>query len=287
MKFHQILLLTYLFYTLSVSSQEGTFVSIENFIYNTELLKENDRGVIIPQFNRSLNNRIEFYLNENFKTIIESTSNITWQSYQTKTNALIKSHVMSYFARVKIKNSNQNNEFKYLEINHYPSTDRINTDYIWDPQKNNFRLSDSEIEKRSYLPDIKELGIQDQQIKPSIDDILVEYKDLINGVNQNIIYFNKSKSNELQTINNKIIQFVSQNFTSAEYVMNISFDSYYTFLSSYDTYHYYTFVVQLKLIDSKFPGFVEVFYNPTTGKINSDFIWDNENQEFKRPRRDN
>lgn len=287
MKFHQILLLTYLFYTLSVSSQEGTFVSIENFIYNTELLKENDRGVIIPQFNRSLNNRIEFYLNENFKNIIESTSNITWQSYQTKTNAMIKSHVMSYFARVKIKNSNQNNEFKYLEIDHYPSTDKINTDYIWDPQKNNFRLSDSEIEKRSYLPDIKELEIQDQQIKPSIDDILVEYKDLINGVNQNIIYFNKSKSNELQTINNKIIQFVSQNFTSAEYVMNISFDSYYTFLSSYDTYHYYTFVVQLKLIDSKFPGFVEVFYNPTTGKINSDFIWDNENQEFKRPRRDN
>ncbi|MGB1020785.1 MAG: hypothetical protein ACPGVF_06760 [Flavobacteriaceae bacterium] len=200
---------------------------------------------------------------------------------------MIKSHVMSYFARVKIKNSNQNNEFKYLEIDHYPSTDKINTDYIWDPQKNNFRLSDSEIEKRSYLPDIKELEIQDQQIKPSIDDILVEYKDLINGVNQNIIYFNKSKSNELQTINNKIIQFVSQNFTSAEYVMNISFDSYYTFLSSYDTYHYYTFVVQLKLIDSKFPGFVEVFYNPTTGKINSDFIWDNENQEFKRPRRDN
>ena len=143
------------------------------------------------------------------------------------------------------------------------------------------------MERRSYLPDLKELQIQDQDIKPSIDDILSEYKDLINGVNENIIYFNKSKSGELETINQKIIQYVSQHFTSVEYVMNISFDSYYTFLSSYDNYHYYTFVVQLKLNNSNFPRFVEVFYNPTTEKINSDFIWDNENEEFKRPRRDN
>lgn len=271
------------FYFLPATSQDGASNTIENFIYNTELLKKNDKGVIIPQFNRTLNNRIEFHIQEYFKNIVESTNNIIWQSYETKTNSMLKSHVMTYFARVKLKNSNQNNEFKYLEINHYPSTDKIDIKYIWDPQKNKFRLSDGEMERRSYLPDLKELKIQDQSTKPDINDILVEYKDLMNGVNDNIIYFNKSKSEELETINKKIIQFVSQNFTTAEYVMNISFDSYYTFLSSYDNYHYYTFVVQLKLNDSNFPRFIEVFYNPTTGIVNSDYVWNNENKEFIRP----
>ena len=48
-----------------------------------------------------------------------------------------------------------------------------------------------------------------------------------------------------------------------------------TFIGPYDRYHYYTFIVQLKLENYKFPFFMEVFYNPKTKKVSSDFEWDN------------
>ena len=282
-------LLLPVFYFLSLFnlfSQEGEFIKIENFIFNTDRLKKNEMGIIIPQLDRSLNDRIEFFILETFDGIIEDSKNIIWQSYETTTNPILKSHNMTFTVRVSIRNNNQNIEHRYIEVDYFPSTGDINTNYIWDRDKINFRLSDQERERRSYLPSLSNLKIENQSEKPSAEDILYEYKQLLNGINDNFIYFNKAKQDDLSKINSLISEYLKKNYSNVEFVMNIVFDSYHTFISAYDKYHYYTFVVQVKLAGKSIPYFIEVFYNPKSEVVNSDFLWSNERDTFYRPVQD-
>ena len=282
-------LLLPVFYFLSLFnlfSQEGEFIKIENFIFNTDRLKKNEMGIIIPQLDRNLNDRIEFFILETFDGVIEDSKNIIWQSYQTTTNPILKSHNMTFTVRVSIRNNNQNIEHRYIEVDYFPSTGDINTNYIWDRDKRNFRLSDQEKERRSYLASLTNLKIENQSEKPSAEDILNEYKQLLNGINDNFIYFNKAKQDDLSKINSLISEYLKKNYNNVEFVMNIVFDSYHTFISAYDKYHYYTFVVQVKLAGKSIPYFIEVFYNPKSEVVNSDFLWSNERDTFYRPVQD-
>ena len=282
-------LLLPVFYFLSLFnlfSQEGEFIKIENFIFNTDRLKKNEMGIIIPQLDRNLNDRIEFFILETFDGVIEDSKNIIWQSYETTTNPILKSHNMTFTVRVSIRNNNQNIEHRYIEVDYFPSTGDINTNYIWDRDKRNFRLSDQERERRSYLPSLSNLKIENQSEKPSAEDILNEYKQLLNGINDNFIYFNKAKQDDLSKINSLISEYLKKNYSNVEFVMNIVFDSYHTFISAYDKYHYYTFVVQVKLAGKSIPYFIEVFYNPKSEVVNSDFLWSNERDTFYRPVQD-
>ena len=277
------------FYFLSLFnlfSQEGEFIKIENFIFNTDRLKKNEMGIIIPQLDRNLNDRIEFFILETFDGVIEDSKNIIWQSYETTTNPILKSHNMTFTVRVSIRNNNQNIEHRYIEVDYFPSTGDINTNYIWDRDKRNFRLSDQEKERRSYLPSLSNLKIENQSEKPGAEDILNEYKQLLNGINDNFIYFNKAKQDDLSKINSLISEYLKKNYSNVEFVMNIVFDSYHTFISAYDKYHYYTFVVQVKLAGKSIPYFIEVFYNPKSEVVNSDFLWSNERDTFYRPVQD-
>ena len=276
----------YFFSLFNLFSQEGEFIKIENFIFNTDRLKKNEMGIIIPQLDRNLNDRIEFFILETFDGVIEDSKNIIWQSYQTTTNPILKSHNMTFTVRVSIRNNNQNIEHRYIEVDYFPSTGDINTNYIWDRDKRNFRLSDQEIERRSYLPSLSNLKIENQSEKPSAEDILYEYKQLLNGINDNFIYFNKAKQDDLSKINSLISEYLKNNYSNVEFVMNIVFDSYHTFISAYDKYHYYTFVVQVKLAGKSIPYFIEVFYNPKSEVVNSDFLWSNERDTFYRPVQD-
>ena len=276
----------YFFSLFNLFSQEGEFIKIENFIFNTDRLKKNEMGIIIPQLDRNLNDRIEFFILETFDGVIEDSKNIIWQSYQTVTNPILKSHNMTFTVRVSIRNNNQNIEHRYIEVDYFPSTGDINTNYIWDRDKRNFRLSDQEKERRSYLPSLSNLKIENQSEKPSAEDILYEYKQLLNGINDNFIYFNKAKQDDLSKINSLISEYLKNNYSNVEFVMNIVFDSYHTFISAYDKYHYYTFVVQVKLAGKSIPYFIEVFYNPKSEVVNSDFLWSNERDTFYRPVQD-
>jgi len=264
-------------------AQEGEFMKIESFVYNTELLKKNEFGIIIPQFDRSLNDRIAFFIEETFQDIIEDSNNIIWQSYQTTTNPILKSHFMTFTVRVKIRNSNQNKEYRYLEIIYFPSTEILSTNYIWDANNRNFRLKDEELERRSYLPNLSNLKIENQTEKATIENILAEYMQLLGGINNNYIYFNKAKENQLEIINSRISKFVLSKYNSVEFIMNIVFDSYHTFISAYDKYHYYTFIAQVKLKSESAPYFIEIFYNPTNKIANSDFLWSPDQNTFSRP----
>ena len=277
------LVLFFLLHFIETNAQEGEFIKIENFIYNTDRLKKNDKGVIIPQVDRSLNDRIEFFVEETFLGIVESSKNIIWQSYQTTTNPILKSHHMTFTVRVSLLNKNQNKEFRYLEIGYLPRTDKLYTNYIWDKQKRKFRLDDNEMERRSYLPNLSELNIENQDSKPVIDDLLLEYRALLRGVNDNFIYFNQAKEDELNSINDRVSNLILQQYPNVDLIMNIVFDSYHTFVSAYDVYHYYTFIVQVKLKGNSLPNFIEVFFNPTTGIVSSDFLWSNDRETFYRP----
>ena len=282
-------LLLPVFYFLSLFnlfSQEGEFIKIENFIFNTDRLKKNEMGIIIPQLDRNLNDRIEFFILETFDGVIEDSKNIIWQSYETTTNPILKSHNMTFTVRVSIRNNNQNIEHRYIEVDYFPSTGDLKTNYIWDRDKRNFRLSDQEIERRSYLPSLSNLKIENQSEKPSAEDILYEYKQLLNGINDNFIYFNKAKQDDLGKINSLISEYLKNNYSNVEFVMNIVFDSYHTFISAYDKYHYYTFVVQVKLAGKSIPYFIEVFYNPKSEVVNSDFMWSKDRDTFYRPVQD-
>ena len=271
------------FISFTVKAQEGEYLKIEKFIYNTELLRTNNKGIIIPQMNKFLNEQIKNYMFENFFSVVESVDNIIWQSYQTSTNTIVRSQFINYFVRVQIKNSNQNKEYRYLEMIHYPSTNKIETFYVWNPKKRDFVLNNKEVERLSYLPDLKKLLIKNQDSKPSIDEIIAEYKDLLNGIENNIIYFNDSKKEEFKQIIELISVYVLKNYQNVEFIMNVSFDSYFTFIGSYDRFNYYTFIVQVKLQSYKFPFFIEIFYNPKTKNANSDFVWDNNKKIFFRP----
>ena len=277
------LVLFFLLHFIETNAQEGEFIKIENFIYNTDRLKKNDKGVIIQQVDRSLNDRIEFFIEETFLGIVESSKNIIWQSYQTTTNPILKSHHVTFTVRVSLLNKNQNKEFRYLEIGYLPRTDKLYTNYIWDKQKRKFRLNDNEMERRSYLPNFSELNIENQDSKPVIDDLLLEYRALLRGVNDNFIYFNQAKEDELSSINDRVSNLILQQYPNVDFAMNIVFDSYHTFVSAYDIYHYYTFIVQVKLKGNSLPNFIEVFFNPTTGIVNSDFLWSNDRETFYRP----
>jgi hypothetical protein len=184
---------------------------------------------------------------------------------------------------VSLLNKNQNKEFRYLEIGYLPRTDKLYTNYIWDKQKRKFRLDDNEMERRSYLPNLSELNIENQETKPQIEDLLVEYRALLGGVNDNFIYFNQAKEDELNSINSRVSNLILQQYPNVDLIMNIVFDSYHTFVSAYDMYHYYTFIVQVKLKGNSLPNFIEVFFNPTTGIVNSDFLWSNDRETFYRP----
>ena len=64
--------------------------------------------------------------------------------------------------------------------------------------------------------------------------------------------------------------------------MNISWDSYNTFVSAYDTYHYHTFVVKLKVKNMNSNKFIEVYNNIVYDRVTSDFVWDNTSQQYYR-----
>ena len=73
---------------------------------------------------------------------------------------------------------------------------------------------------------------------------------------------------------------MEQTYPNVEYTRNIIWDSYETFLSPFDKYHFHTFICQVKVNDIKRLKYLEVTYNPAEQKVNSDFVWSEEEVEF-------
>ena len=275
----KILTFIFLIISITVIAQEQ---KTENFIYRHQQFKYNDRGILITPIDLDINRRISNFVNINFNQIVESVRNVVWESYETSTNPMSKSHIQKYIVRVQIKNNNENKEYRYLEV----EEDLVNNDffsnYIFDKSKRNFVLGKKEIERRSFLPDLEKLEIKNIPKKTSVDNIIREYKELVLGENKSQIPNYAINSPEHYRIYDIIVDYIKNNFSNVALVMNLSWDSYNTFLSNYDIYHYHTYIVQVRLKDSPGYRFIEVFYNPFNNKAVSDFVWNNQNRSFER-----
>jgi hypothetical protein len=86
----------------------------------------------------------------------------------------------------------------------------------------------------------------------------------------------------VKEINKSIRAFVKSSYSNVEYTRNIIWDSYTSFISPFDKFHHHNFVAQVKVKDVKRLKYLEVFYNPKTEKVTSDFVWIESDEEFFR-----
>ena len=117
------------------------------------------------------------------------------------------------------------------------------------------------------------LSAQDKKI--TIPDLKAQF-DLLN----------ENTAGEIDPINDKEINkkikfFIEEKFLNVEYTRNIIWDSYETFLSPFDRYHYHTYIVQVKVEDVDRLKYIEVKYNPNTDKIESSFEWNEDIEDFE------
>ena len=117
------------------------------------------------------------------------------------------------------------------------------------------------------------LSAQDKKI--TIPDLKAQF-DLLN----------ENEAGEIDPINDKEINkkvkfFIEEKFLNVEYTRNIIWDSYETFLSPFDRYHYHTYIVQVKVEDVDRLKYIEVKYNPNTDAIESNFEWNADIEDFE------
>ena len=117
------------------------------------------------------------------------------------------------------------------------------------------------------------LSAQVQRVK--IEDFITEHQGFEENEAGEITPIN------IKEINKKIRFFVEERYPEiVEYTRNIIWDSYKTFLSPSDIYHYHTFIAQVKVNDLDRLKYVEVIYNPFIKKVKGDFEWIPEDEEF-------
>lgn len=119
------------------------------------------------------------------------------------------------------------------------------------------------------------LSLSAQDKKITIPDLKAQF-DLLN----------ENEAGEIDPINDKEINkkvkfFIEEKFLNVEYTRNIIWDSYETFLSPFDRYHYHTYIVQVKVEDVDRLKYIEVKYNPNTDAIESDFEWNADIKDFE------
>ena len=273
--------LTYLLLVISITAN-AQVQKTENFIFRHNQFEYNDRGILITPVDSGINKAITSYVQFNYPNVVESVRNVVWLSYETFTNPISKSHIEKYSVRVQIKNKNQNQEFRYLEVEHDMNTDKFSSKYDFNKGKRNFVLNEKEAERRSFLSNLEELGIKNAPEKTNIEKIIFDYKELVNGERKNQIPGFLITGPDNYEIYDKIVAYVKKDFNNVSFVMNIAWDSYSTFLSNYDIYNYHTYVVQVRLRESDSSQFIEVLYNPFKKEAISDFIWNKQNGFFER-----
>ena len=116
------------------------------------------------------------------------------------------------------------------------------------------------------------VNAQEKQVK--IVDFIEQHQGFEENDEGEIVPIN------IKEINKKIRFFIEEKYANVEYTRNIIWDSYQTFLSPFDRYHYHTFISQVKVEEIKRLKYLEVTYDPLTEKVNSSFVWNEEQLEF-------
>lgn len=267
-----------LFCSTEVSAQQQR-VKIEDFIIEHQGFEENEAGEITPINIKEINKKIRFFVEERYPEIVEYTRNIIWDSYKTFLSPSDIYHYHTFIAQVKV---NDLDRLKYVEVMYNPFTKKVKGDFEWIPEDEEFYLIDEKEEKKSNAADLIELGISNQEQKPGLGDFVSEHQGFLDVMERKNLKESEIVPINVIEINKAVRAFVKSTFGNVEYTRNIIWDSYTTFISPFDKFHHHNFIAQVKVKDVKRLKYLDVFYNPKTQKVTSDFVWIESDEEFFR-----
>jgi hypothetical protein len=263
---------------VAVSAQEQR-VKIEDFIIEHEGFEENEAGEITPINVKEINKKIRFFVEERYPDIVEYTRNIIWDSYKTFLSPSDIYHFHTFIAQVKV---NDLDRLKYVEVIYNPFVKKVKGDFEWIAEDEEFYLVDEKEEKKDNAADLIELGISNQEQKPGLENFVSEHQGFLDVMERKNLKDSEIVPVNVMEINKYIRAFVKSSYSNVEYTRNIIWDSYTSFISPFDKFHHHNFVAQVKVKDVKRLKYLEVFYNPKTEKVTSDFVWIESDEEFFR-----
>lgn len=253
-------------------------VTIEDFITEHEGL-DHQNGEIVPININEIKRKIRFFIEEKYPDVVQVTDNIIWDSYQTYTSHSNKYHYHTFIVRAIVKNTDR---IKFVEVLYNPFNELVYGYFRWDNEQQTFYLEEEAARKELKKPDLISLGIANQAVTPGLNDIVSEHE----GFLQMIQLKNQGRNGlvplDVETINEKIKTHVGQKYNNVEYTRNIIWNSYSTFMSPYSKHHFHSFIAQVKVKGVRIIKYLELFYNPVTEKVTSDFVWVEDEEEFLR-----
>ena len=270
-----------LFTTIMFQNSLGQIVTvkIEDFVTQHNGFEENEEGEINPINLKEINKRVRFFIEEKYPKIVDFTRNIIWDSYGTFLSPSDRYHSHTFIVQVKVTDVDR---LKYLEVQYDPYEKKVTGNFQWIIEDEEFYLVDEQVQEQKLLPNLKELELSNHDKKPSLNDFISEHqgfideRDRLNLSENEIVPINVAKINKL------IRSFNDTNYSNVEYTRNIIWDSYTTFLSPFDKYNFHVFIAQVKVEGINRLKYLEVFYNPATEKITTDFEWIESDEEFFR-----
>ena len=263
---------------LATSAQEDR-VKIEDFITEHEGFEENDAGEITPINIKEINKKIRFFVEERYPEIAEFTRNIIWDSYRSFLSSSNIYHYHSFIAQVQVFNLDR---LKYVEVRYNPFVKKVTGDFEWIAEDEEFYLVDEKEEKNDNAPDLIDLSISNQEQKPGLEDFIAEHQGFLDVMESKNLKESEIVPLNVKEINKSIRAFVGVTYSNVEYTRNIIWDSYTTFISPFDKFHHHNFIAQVKVKGVKRLKYLEVFYNPVSEKVTSDFEWIETDEEFFR-----
>jgi len=277
----------YLYFSFALLCSASLFaqlqrVKIEDFIIEHQGFEENEAGEITPINIKEINKKIRFFVEERYPEIVEYTRNIIWDSYKTFLSPSDIYHYHTFIAQVKV---NDLDRLKYVEVMYNPFIKKVKGDFEWIPEDEEFYLIDEKEEKKDNAADLNELGISNQEEKPGLQNFVSEHQGFLDVMERKNLKDSEIVPINVKEINKAIRAFVKSTFGNVEYTRNIIWDSYTSFISPFDKFHHHNFVAQVKVKDVKRLKYLEVFYNPKSEKVTSDFVWIETDEEFFRQKK--
>lgn len=270
-----------LFTTIMFQNSLGQIVTvkIEDFVTQHNGFEENEEGEINPINLKEINKRVRFFIEEKYPKIVDFTRNIIWDSYGTFLSPSDRYHSHTFIVQVKVTDVDR---LKYLEVQYDPYEKKVTGNFQWIPEDEEFYLVDEQVQEQKLLPNLKELELSNHDKKPSLNDFISEHQGFIDESDRLNLSENEIVPINVAKINKLIRSFNETNYSNVEYTRNIIWDSYTTFLSPFDKYNFHVFIAQVKVEGINRLKYLEVFYNPATEKITTDFEWIESDEEFFR-----
>lgn len=265
------------FFTQGYAQDER--VHIKDFIVEHRGL-DNIQGEIVPINIDEIKKKINFFIDEKYPDVVKFTDNIIWDAYNTFTSHSYRRHYHSFIARVII---NELDEIRFIEVDYNPYSKTVTGPYVWSIYEEDFFIDPYYLERERRKPDLVALEIANQEQKPSLEDLIGEHANYVQMIEEKNNGQNELVPLNINRINKLIKTYVKDNYSNVDYTRNIIWNSYSTFISPYSKHHYHSFIAQVRVKGYRQRKYIEVFYNPVTQKISSDFKWDDEKGKFYRP----